>query len=140
MQQIQGIYISKGINGRGVFAGIEIQEGSPIEFCPVIIIPEKEVDAIHHTELHDYYFIWGEEDEQAAIALGYGSLYNHSYTPNADFILDLAEETINFFAIRKIKAGEEITINYHGLPEADDELWFDEKRRRTKRNKYEMRQ
>ncbi|MFN8331640.1 MAG: SET domain-containing protein [Saprospiraceae bacterium] len=103
MQQIQGIYISKGINGRGVFAGIEIQEGVLLNFVQISYL-KKEVDAIHHTELHDYYFIWGEEDEQAAIALGYGSLYNHSYTPNADFILDLQRRPSIFFAIRKIKA------------------------------------
>ena len=137
MQEIHGIFIATGIHGRGVFTSETIPKNSPIEICPVIEIPENEVAIIHETELHDYYFIWGENDEKAAIALGYGSLYNHSYKPNADFILDLANNTINFFSIQKIKSGEEITINYHGLPESKDELWFDQNGNRIKRIKYE---
>ncbi|NOT36377.1 MAG: SET domain-containing protein-lysine N-methyltransferase [Saprospiraceae bacterium] len=114
----------------------DIPKGSPIENCPIIHIPKKEVNIIHNTELHDYYFVWGEKDDEAAIALGYGSLYNHSYKPNADFILDLSNNTINFFAIKTIKAGKEITINYHGQPEAEDELWFDKEGKRVKRIKH----
>lgn len=100
-------------------------KGTTFEIAPIIEIPESEVDVIHHTELHDYYFVWGEQDEKAAIALGYGSLYNHSYSPNANYIFDLDAQTIEFFALKKIKAGKEITINYHGDPDVKDELWFD---------------
>lgn len=135
LQQINGLFVSQGINGRGVFCTHDISKGSPIEFCPIIKIPKKEVDVIHNTELHDYYFVWGDNDDEAAIALGYGSLYNHSYKPNADFILDLGNQTVNFFAIKNIKAGKEITINYHGKPEADDELWFNKEGKRVKRIK-----
>ncbi|MCC6815182.1 MAG: SET domain-containing protein-lysine N-methyltransferase [Saprospiraceae bacterium] len=131
-----GLYIAKGIQGRGVYCQKDIVKGSPIEFCPIILIPKNEVEIIHNTEIHDYYFIWGKNDEEAAIALGYGSLYNHSYKPNADFILDLSNNTINFFAIKNIKAGKEITINYHGQPENRDELWFDKSGKRIKRIKY----
>ncbi|MEP7196053.1 MAG: SET domain-containing protein [Saprospiraceae bacterium] len=136
MQQIPGLYIASGINGRGVFCNQNIPKKTPIEFCPIIHIPKDELDIIHNTELHDYYFVWGEEDNEAAIALGYGSLYNHSYTPNADFVIDLANNTINFFAIKNIKAGDEITINYHGEPESKDELWFDQTGKRIKRIKH----
>lgn len=74
MQRIPGLFISNsGTIGRGVFTAEFISSGSLIEICPVLVIPKGEVDAIHETELHDYYFIWGEEDEAAAIALGYGS-------------------------------------------------------------------
>lgn len=136
MQQIKGIYIGIGIHGRGVFCAKDIPKDSIIEICPIIHIPKVEVDAIHNTELHDYYFVWGENDDEAAIALGYGSLYNHSYKPNADFILDLDHKTINFHAIKNIKAGKEIMINYHGQPEAEDELWFDKSGKRIKRIKH----
>jgi hypothetical protein len=46
---------------------------------------------------------------------GYGSLYNHSYRPNARYV-DLAGRTKVFTALRDIAAGEEITVNYNGEP------------------------
>ena len=114
--------MESSLSGRGVFTTEPIPAGSLIEICPVIVIPEKEVDVIHHTDLHDYYFVWGENNEQAAIALGYGSLYNHSYDPNAEFILDLNGRAIEVHALRDIRPGEEITFNYHGDPECRDDL------------------
>lgn len=137
MHQIPGLYIAKGIHERGVYCSQDIPKGSTIEFCPVLVIPKDEVDIIHHTELHDYYFVWGEQDDEAAIALGYGSLYNHSYKPNADFELDIEEKLIRIFAIKNIKSGVEITFNYHGMPEAKDEIWFDQSGKRMKRIKFE---
>lgn len=101
MQRIQGLYISKIKNkGRAVFSAIDIPAGSLIEVCPILRIPQNEVDIIHETELHDYYFVWGEQDEEAAIALGYGSLYNHSYKPNAEYIFDFENEAIEVVAIK----------------------------------------
>ena len=43
-----------------------------------------------------------------------------------------------FFALKKIKAGEEITINYHGDPDVKDELWFDKTGQRIKRIKAKL--
>ena len=127
MQRIPSLYFApSGQIGRGVFTTAIIPDGSIIEICPVIIIPAHEVD---------YYFIWGEDDDQAAIALGYGSLYNHSYKPNANFSLNLDDRTIEIIAIKDIEAGEEITFNYHGDPDAADEVWFDETGKRVKRIK-----
>ncbi|MBK9720513.1 MAG: SET domain-containing protein-lysine N-methyltransferase [Saprospiraceae bacterium] len=137
MQRIQGLYISKIKNkGRAVFSAIDIPAGSLIEVCPILRIPQNEVDIIHETELHDYYFVWGEQDKEAAIALGYGSLYNHSYKPNAEYIFDFENEAIEVVAIKNIPAGKEITFNYHGDPDCKDELWFDKKGKRIKRIKY----
>ncbi len=136
MQRIHGLFIARVKNkGRGVFTAEAISKGSIIEICPVIIIPKKEVDIIHQTDLHDYYFVWGEKDDEGAIALGYGSLYNHSYKPNAEYIYDLNENVIEIVAIKDIKAGQEILCNYHGDPDCKDELWFDKKGKRTKRLK-----
>lgn len=126
------------IEGRGVFTAEEIPAGALIEICPVIVISEQEVDVIHHTDLHDYYFVWGEENEMAAIALGYGSLYNHSFSPNAEFVLDLDHRTIEIFALRDIRPGEEITFNYHGDPDCRDELWFAEDGSRIRRIKPDL--
>ena len=64
--------------------------------------------------------------QACAIALGFGSIYNHAVHANADFILDFENNTIDIVAIRDIAAGEEITINYHGETGNDEKLWFDE--------------
>ena len=125
MHQIPGLYITSSTDkGSGVFTSIDISEGDIIEVCPVIIIPKSELPIIHKTILHDYYFLWGENMEDCAIALGFGSLYNHEIHPNANFILDLENETIDIVAIRNITAGEEITLNYNGEPGDETILWF----------------
>jgi len=125
MNQIPGLYIAEVAgSGRGVFTASDISEGSLIEVCPVIVIPKSELPIIHKTVLHDYYFLWGENMEDSAIALGFGSLYNHQIDSNATFILDIENLTIDIVATSEIKAGAEIYINYNG--EAGDEtpLWF----------------
>ncbi len=126
MHQIPGLYIiTKPKLGRGVFTSQDIQEGDLIEVCHIIKIPQSQLPIIHKTVLHDYYFLWSEHLEACAIALGFGSLYNHQTFPNANFILDLDNDTIDIVAIKDIQAGEEITINYHGEAGCTDELWFD---------------
>jgi len=50
-----------------------------------------------------------------ALGLGYASIYNHSYEPNARYARE-APDVLVFTAVRDIAAGEEVTINYHGEP------------------------
>ncbi len=57
------------------------------------------------------------------MALGYGSLYNHSYQPNARYD-DESGQTKVFSAIRDIAPGEEIVVNYNGEPEDETPVWF----------------
>ncbi len=68
-----------------------------------------------------YVFEWTKKT--SAIALGYGSIYNHSFTPNARYY-DGRNQTKIFMAIRDIKAGEEITVNYNGDPKKKDKVDF----------------
>lgn len=125
MQRVTSLYIaSSDQRGRGVFTAAPIRAGDIIEVCPVIVIPKRELPIIHKTLLHDYYFLWGEHLEDCAIALGYGSMYNHELHPNANFILDLENLTIDIEAIKDIEAGDEITLNYHGEPGDESALWF----------------
>jgi uncharacterized protein len=127
MQKINGLYISSTPNkGRGVFTSQKINPGDLIEVCPVIVITQRELPIIHKTILHDYYFLWGENLEECAIALGYGSMYNHEIFPNATFILDLENMTIDIEAILPIEPGHEITINYHGESGDESSLWFNQ--------------
>ncbi|PIC63569.1 SET domain-containing protein-lysine N-methyltransferase [Sporosarcina sp. P13] len=110
---------------RGVFAEKEIQSNDLIEASPVIIIEKKECKYIKKTILSNYFFIWGEDYSKAAIALGYGSLINHSYQPNVRFEVNSKNRTIDFYAIQTIAPGDEITINYNGDPDDVAPLWFD---------------
>lgn len=68
--------------GRGVFAARRSEPGVTIEVCPVITLSETDARTLDGTGLHDYYFGWGKDGKAAAIVLGYGSLYNHSLSPN----------------------------------------------------------
>jgi SET domain-containing protein len=112
------------LGGRGVFALEDIVEGALIEICPVLIIPPEQVEIIHNTVLHDYYFLWGDEENQAVIALGYGSLYNHLNESNAYYEMDFEHACIDIYAHSNISKGDEITINYHGEPGMKGKLWF----------------
>ena len=126
MQRIPSLFIAPSdLGGRGVFTGEPIGKGSLIEICPVIVLPEKDRPVIHDTALHDYYFLWGNEQLQCAIALGYGSLYNHSTRPNAIYLLDYGHQTIDFYSIKNIEAGAEILVNYNGEPQIKKAVWFE---------------
>ncbi|MEL6971599.1 MAG: SET domain-containing protein [Bacteroidota bacterium] len=112
--------------GRGVFTAQKIPAGSHIETCPVLILSKKDTSRIHKTKLHDYYFLWGNKGK-SAIALGFGSIYNHSTASNADYNMDLENKSIDIIALNDIAAGQEITINYMDGGVQESELWFREK-------------
>ena len=111
--------------GRGVYAIRDIEMGQLIEVSPVIVSLKEESEYLDNTIFSNYCFYWGDNLDDRAIALGYGSLFNHSYTPNAMFICNERNLTIHFYAIRHIKCNEEITINYNGDPKDKSPLWFD---------------
>ena len=111
--------------GRGVFSTNFISKGTLIETCPVISMPKQARIKLDQTKLHDYYFIWGAEDQKCALVLGYGSLYNHDYQPNAEYEPDYQNDRLSFYARQDIKPGEEITVNYSGDPTGNIPLWFE---------------
>jgi len=110
--------------GRGVFAERDYEAGEVIESAPVIVIPASDWTHMEKTELFNYCYAWGEGLEEMAIALGFGSLYNHCYTPNARYVRRCRERLIDFVALTPIAKGEQITINYNGAANCLDPLWF----------------
>ena len=70
--------------GRGVFASKNFKAGEVIERCPVIRLTPRERKHCSKTALEYYMYPW-RSTRSASIALGYGSLYNHSFNPNADW-------------------------------------------------------
>jgi hypothetical protein len=125
-QQHPGLYFApSGKHRYGMFCSEDILQESIIEICPIIRIASDQAVFIKKGHiLYDYYFEW--ENDQLAIALGYGSLYNHDIRPNAAFDPDYAFEHIVFRAVMDIPTGAEIVVDYHeGNP--DEKLWFEVK-------------
>ncbi len=112
--------------GRGVFAARRFEPGETIEVCPVIALSEADARTLDGTGLYDYYFGWGTDGKAAAIALGYGSLYNHSPSPNAAHRKHQADGSISITAVRRIERGEEILIQYDtGTGSGTQQMWFE---------------
>ena len=118
-------YKKSKIHNLGVFATKSFKVGDIIESCPVLVLSHDTTQAIHDKDLDNYTFDW--EEHKSAIVLGYGSLYNHDYEPNARYYKDFKTNILTFKAIKPIKKGEEITISYNGNPEDKTPVWFDKK-------------
>lgn len=110
--------------GRAVFSNVTIEKDDLIEECPLITIPAEDFDLVTATHVVNYCFHLDREAKRLAVALGFGSLYNHSFECNAHHIIDKETETITIFALRDIAPHEEITINYNGDPENQSDNWF----------------
>ena len=102
--------ISPTLGIRGVLATESIKKSRIIEQCPALIYP-KNPKIIEQTIFDTYVFDWDKNHE--ALALGYGSLFNHSYSPNVRVDFDSDKKEIVFTALRAIAQGEELLINYN---------------------------
>jgi SET domain-containing protein len=110
--------------GRGVFAKQDIDAGEMIEVSPMLVLDSWLVTwGLRLTPLRNYFYQWGKNRRVSALALGFGSLYNHNFDPNAVYEKDIEQRTITFTAREDIAEGEEITINYNGHPEDMRVLW-----------------
>jgi SET domain-containing protein len=111
---------SSAIHGRGVFTTRAFAAGDTVERCPVVVVPAAERHLLDGTHLFNYYFDW--EHDAAAIALGYGSLYNHSGSPSARYRRVFDADVVEFVALRDIEPTCEITVDYTGR--GTKQLWF----------------
>jgi uncharacterized protein len=125
------IYVKQSsihLAGRGVFARCDIKKNEIIETCPMIELSKHDTSNVAESALVTYFFYFGKKKERVAIVLGFGSLYNHSYTPNATFFIRQKENLIDFTALHEIKNDEEITFNYHNDNKKENKkspLWFE---------------
>jgi uncharacterized protein len=106
-----GLTVKKGRLGRGVFATRSFAEGEVVERCPTVEVADGDVTGL----LGDYVFT-SVKDGDVLVVLGNGMLYNHSADPNLEYLQD-DPTTIIFRAVRKVKRGDELTIDY------GDEWW-----------------
>ena len=104
--------------GLGVFATEHIAKGDIIEKCPALQLGWR-ANYTHDPMLNRY--VWqdpckcekcAEHGHHMYLLLGYGSLYNHSDSPNAECDIEFRRLLGNIRALADIEAGKEITINY----------------------------
>jgi len=113
--------------GRGIFATKNIRKGEIIETCPVIVVSKRDPSNVDGGVMLRYFFYFGpgrKLKSQISVVLGFGSLYNHSYEPNAKYVRRVSKRVVEFVAERDIKKGREITVNYNfGNPNDKSKPW-----------------
>lgn len=95
--------------GRGVFAIVPIKAGEAVEIAPALYIEAKDSPFIGSTVLACYTF-HDDSGDGEWLALGHASMYNHDSQPLAEWAV--GNGVIVIRAIKDIKAGQEITIDY----------------------------
>ncbi|MBX9679756.1 MAG: SET domain-containing protein [Gemmataceae bacterium] len=124
------IRTAKG-KGRGVFARRPIAKGEIVERVPVIVLPAAAFEGGWKNQtLNQYFYVWTKTT--VAISLGYGSIYNHSYEPNAIYNHDYRNRRLMYIAYRDIAEGEEITVNYNYDPKSKTPMEFFDVAKETK--------
>lgn len=116
--------------GKGVFAAKAFKEGEVVEVCPVVLfstpfdsLPEEIKKRVFHWER-----LAGATPGTHALALGYGSLYNHDNPANMRYQAASSGALLQFITVRDVNADEELTINYNaegGGAQWHDDNWFD---------------
>ncbi len=116
------------IKGRGVFALRDFVAGEIVEECPVIILLRAYEQL--PPRIKTMVFNWGnlaKTTPSYALALGFGSLYNHDNPANLLYEAMPIDNTIAYIAVRAIKKDEELTINYNaggGSHLSVEDSWF----------------
>ncbi|WVF70791.1 hypothetical protein IAT40_005585 [Kwoniella sp. CBS 6097] len=121
--------------GRGVFAPASIPAGTLIEESPVLVITKAEWEGgrMNDCVLGSYGFCWSNGG--MAIGLGLASLFNHSSSPNVNFIRSTSNGTIRFLTSRRVEKGGELCICYTA---DESKLWFvpaDQKQNRESKSR-----
>lgn len=119
--------------GRGVYATKDIPGGCIVEISPVLLIPKEQYKAgVNQSELRNYVFTWswgpgrGGRNGDMALALGLGSIFNHSRRPNVSYRLRSDNLTIEYTNTSDIRAGEELCIYYGNVRFEEEELEDDD--------------
>lgn len=96
----------------------------------MLILPPADVPSIEKTAIDHYSYNWpyrdvssGKVTRTQAIALGLGSIFNHSEKQNVGFTRDFGREVIEYVTLRDVGRGEELCINY------GPRLWFEDAER-----------
>jgi uncharacterized protein len=122
-------------HGLGVFAARTIPEGTVVHVAPVMLMSDEDVETLEDTALRGLVYGWDTDVGTSALALGYGSLFNHD--PDANCVYHridaddvdaesgqvLGYDALQYSTLREVPEGEELTIDYSGGDPSM--LWFD---------------
>jgi uncharacterized protein len=113
--------VGHGTKGRGLFATADIPPRTLIHIAPCINVLQSEYDQhMRHTVLEHYLFN-DVTTGNKLLALGYGSLFNHSNRPNVNYRIRSSNQCIEYTSGHQmILAGNELCISY------GSNLWFDD--------------
>lgn len=126
------------IDGLGVFTNRDLAAGHVVEISRIISVDSDthrsirqpfsdylfQMDECRTTSVNsdtqrsvmhpffDYFFQMDESRTTSGLALGFGSLYNHSQYPNVCYQIDHDRELIMFTTLQRITAGSELYISY----------------------------
>ncbi|MCX8471996.1 MAG: SET domain-containing protein [Chitinophagaceae bacterium] len=125
MQILSSLRIAEIPNkGRGVVTLKKIAKDTVVEHSPVIVMDAAARQLLDQTTLHDYIFVWGNNEDECCMAQGYVSIYNHAVGSNCEYFMNFDDNTMQIKTVRDIAAGEELTINYNGDWDNEEDVWF----------------
>ena len=125
MQILSSLRIAEIPNkGRGVVTLKKIAKDTVVEHSPVIVMDAAARQLLDQTTLHDYIFVWGNNEDECCMAQGYVSIYNHAVGSNCEYFMNFDDNTMSIKTVRDIAAGEELTINYNGDWDNEEDVWF----------------
>lgn len=107
------------MHGYGVFAEKNLKKGELIEECYALISRGGD------KKLEDYYF---DAKGKYALLTGFGSIYNHSDEPNAEYDINPKKCLAVIKADKAIRKGEEIFVSY-------GEEWFSSRGLKPKKSR-----
>jgi uncharacterized protein len=105
--------------GRGVFAKAKIKKNTVVIEDFLLPFSLKDSDLIDNTDLVRY--VYQYDKNTSCVALGLGSLLNHSENPNCFFKIDKERDILTVKTSKVIKAGEQLFIDYGYNPLAPKE-------------------
>ncbi len=115
--------------GKGVFTKKNVKKGTIVEVAHVILLTNKEYSLIQDTIIDNYTFEWDDpkrnSEYKCALPLSMCQFVNHSYEPNLKYQYDYEKNTIEYFTIRHVRKGEELTANYNGRVDDNSPVWFE---------------
>lgn len=118
--------------GLGVFALQDIPEGWVVEVSPVVLI-EDDFESLP-VAIQNRIFAWGNlsglGSPEHALALGWGGMFNHGNPASLRYCADPYAGALIFTAVRAIRRGEELTINYNlsnGDHISTEDTWFEDR-------------
>jgi SET domain-containing protein len=125
-EKIEGLLEVKGCpHGRGVFAARNFEQGDLIHSMSHMFVtttpkspPWKRWAMIIGRTSDGQQLFWDEEDEESDEY--WSNFLDHSQRPNVRFSINIMKRTASLFAVRSIKAGEELFLDYK---EYDPDNW-----------------